>query len=56
MSITVNALERKMQFIDEQRTEPYQEYGEGVGQTKIVYYAKSGLQKRALPVLERQGA
>lgn len=45
-----------MQFIVEQRTEAYMKYGEGVAQTKIAYYAKSGLQNRTLFVLGRRGA
>jgi hypothetical protein len=34
-------LETKIQFLHEQRTEPYQEYGEGVAQGKIGYGAKN---------------
>lgn len=44
-----------MQFLVEQCTEPYQEYGEGIAETKIVYYAKSVWQKVALPLSERHG-
>lgn len=56
MFITANALGLNMQFLDEQRTESYIKYDEGVAQAKIVYYPKSDLIKRTLFVLERRGA
>ncbi len=50
------ALERKISFLGEQRTEPYTGYGEGVAQVKNGFGAKSTLQSRALLDLERYGA
>lgn len=41
MNIMVYALELQIRFIVERRTEPYQEYGKGVVETKIGYGAKN---------------
>ncbi len=50
------ALECAAYFLSEQRTELYEKYYSGVAQLKNVLGAKSGLQRRALPGLERHGA
>ena len=50
------ALERKIRFLSEQRTEPYTRYGEGVAQMKNGFGAKSTWQSRALLEFERCGA
>lgn len=56
MNTLTYALECQTQFLHETRTEPYQEYGEGVLQWKIGSGAKKSGIVQAMPELRRIGA
>lgn len=50
------ALERPVQFLYEEWTEPYMQYGEGIPQQKTVRGAKNAWQEQTCFGLERRGA
>lgn len=52
---TTYLLECQIQFLWEQRTESYLEYGEGVAEQKIGYDAKSSGIVQAMPGRRRSG-